>query len=161
MTSTSPKIVPTSPKIAPTSPKIIHVGLPDAAYMVKSSLMTSTLKPNPTLFSQKQEASVLSTVSSKSNNDDEAASISALWSRMYPDNVLRPKVNPSDLKRLCPTFQSNPVLYKTYCSYYAYKKSLNQRALTLQAFESYYTDAGLDDSIPYYEACADSEHDFE
>jgi hypothetical protein len=39
-------------------------------------------------------------MSSKSNNDDEAASISGLWSRMYPDNVLRPKANPADLKKL-------------------------------------------------------------
>ena len=144
-----------------TSPNIVHVGLDPAAEVVRNPLMTSTLKPIPTLFSQKPEASMLSTMSSKSNNDDEAASLSALWSRMYPENVLRPKVNPADLKKLCPAFQSNPVLYKSYCSYYAYKKSLNQKALTLQAFEQYYTDAGLDESIPDYETCVDPEQDFE
>jgi hypothetical protein len=74
-------------------------------------------------------------MSSKSNNDDEAAALSAAWSRMYPDGVLRPRFNPTDLKKLCPTFSSNPVLYKSYCSYKVYKKSLNQKALTLEAFE--------------------------
>ena len=58
----------TSPKIVPTSPKIIHVGLDPAAELVKSSLMTSIFKPTPTLFSQKPEASMLSTMSSKSKN---------------------------------------------------------------------------------------------
>ena len=82
------------------SPKIVHKELDPAAKLVRNPLMTSTLKLIPTLFSQKPEASMLSTMSSKSNNDDEAASISGLWSRMYPDNVLRPKANPADLKKL-------------------------------------------------------------
>ena len=118
-----------------TSPKIVHVEHDPAAQLVKNPLMTSTLKPIPTLFSQqKPEASMLSTMSSKSNNDDEAAALSAAWSRMYPDGVLRPRFNPTDLKKLCPAFSSNPVLYKSYCSYKVYKKSLNEKVLSLEAF---------------------------
>jgi hypothetical protein len=64
-----------------------------------------------------------------------AAAIVATWSRMYPDGVLRPRFNPADLKKLCPAFSSNPVLYKSYCSYKVNKKSVNQNALTLEAFE--------------------------
>jgi hypothetical protein len=117
-----------------SSPKFVHKQLDPAAELVRNPLTTSTLKPNPTLFSQKPEASMLSTMSSKSNNEDEAAALSAAWSRMYPDGVLRPRFNPTDLKKLCPAFSSNPVLYKSYCSYKVYKKSLNEKVLSLEAF---------------------------
>jgi hypothetical protein len=126
-----------------SSPKIVHKEHDPAAEVVRNPLTTSTLKPTPALFSQKPEAlfsqkpeaSMISTSSSKSNDVDEATALSAAWSRMYPDGVLRPRFNPTDLKKLCPDFSSNPVLYKCYCSYKVYKKSLNQRALTLEAFE--------------------------
>jgi hypothetical protein len=126
-------IVDVDVEMSSTSPKIVHKELDPAAELVRNPLMTSTLKP--TLFSQKPEASVLSIISSKSNNEDEAAALSAAWSRMYPDGVLRPRFNPTDLKKLCPDFSSNPVLYKSYCSYKVHKKSLKQKALTLEAFE--------------------------
>ena len=102
---------------------------------------------------------MMSTSSSKSTDVDEAAALSAAWSRMYPDGVLRPRFNPTDLKKLCPDFSSNPVLYKCYCSYKVYKKSLNQRALTLEAFELYYSES--DDTIPVYESLCDPVQDFE
>jgi hypothetical protein len=118
-----------------SSPKIVHKEHDPAAEVVRNPLTTSTLKPTPALFSQKPEASMISTSSSKSNDVDEATALSAVWSRMYPDGVLRPRFNPTDLKKLCPAFLSNPVLYKSYCSYKVHKKSLNQKALTLEAFE--------------------------
>ena len=51
------------------------------------------------------------------------------------------------------------MLYKSYCSYKVYKKSLNQRALTLEAFELYYSES--DDTIPVYESLCDPVQDFE
>jgi hypothetical protein len=86
-----------------------------------------------------------------------AAAILATWSRMYPD-VPRPRIDATELKKLCPDVQSDPVLYKSYYLYMIHKKSLKEDPLTLTAFKKYYTETV--DTIPDYESLCDPS-DFE
>jgi len=86
-----------------------------------------------------------------------AAAILATWSRMYPD-VPRPRIDATELKKLFPDVQSDPVLYKSYYLYMIHKKSLKEDPLTLTAFKKYYTETV--DTIPDYESLCDPS-DFE
>jgi hypothetical protein len=90
---------------------------------------------------------------------DVGAAILATWSRMYP-GVTRPKIDPTELKKLFPDVQSDPVLYKSYYLYMIHKKSLNENPLTLTAFKKYYTESVAGDCIADYEGFVDFE-DFE
>ena len=81
-----------------------------------------------------------------------AAAIVATWSRMYPD-VPRPRIDATELKKLFPDVQSDPVLYKSYYLYMIHKKWLKENPLTLTAFKKYYTESG--DTIPDYESLCD------
>ena len=83
-----------------------------------------------------------------------AAAILATWSRMYPD-VPRPRIDATELKKLFPDVQSDPVLYKSYYLYMIHKKSLNENPLTLTAFKKYYTESVAGDFIADYESCVD------
>ena len=90
---------------------------------------------------------------------DVGAAILATWSRMYP-GVTRPKIDPTELKKLFPDVQSDPVLYKSYYLYMIHKKSLNENPLTFTAFKKYYTESVAGDCMADYESFVDFE-DFE